>query len=503
MATRKKHSKLNYPASMFRNLLTIPACLCMMLMFVSSGFAQQKRPNILFILADDQSPFDLSMYDPASRLSTPNLSRLAAEGMVFDGAYHMGSWVGAVCTASRTMLMTGRSLWKLPHQTNPNNGNRALVPENLEENSMAAIFNRAGYATMRTCKSGNSYAPANRKFTVNKESVSRAGNDENGNAWHARQVLDYLKTREAKKDEAPFLIYFGFSHPHDPRNGKEGLLEKYGAVNHTDPQKVPFINAKQPALPFNYLPAHPFFHGHPQLRDEEQVSGVWKNRDEGSIRNEIGREYACSEDLDDQIGKVLKRLEEMGELENTYIFYTADHGIAVGRHGLMGKQNLYEHSWRVPFLVKGPGIKGGKRVAGNIYLMDVLPTFCDLTGIEQPGTIDALSFKSVLFGQKQQIRDTMYGVYSGGTKPGMRAVRKGDWKLIKYDAMDGTVRETQLFNLKANPHEFLAEHQKKGKMETNLAGQPPYLAKLKEMEALLQAQMQKYHDPYTLWNQKN
>ena len=492
-------SRFNSPNAMSARPLLSAFLLGIFL--VSTSVAQQKRPNILFILADDQSPFDLNIYNSSSKLSTPTLSRLAAEGMVFEGAYHMGAWVGAVCTASRTMLMTGRSLWKLPHQSNPNNGNHALVPKNLEENSMAAIFNRAGYATMRTCKSGNSYQPANKKFTINKESVSRAGNDENGSAWHAEQVLDYLKDREASKEEAPFLIYFGFSHPHDPRNGKAGLLEKYGATNHTDPHKVPFVNAKQPALPSNYLAAHPFFHGHPQLRDEDMVSGVWKNRDEGTIRNELGREFACSENIDDQIGRVLKRLEEMGELDNTYIFYTADHGIAIGRHGLMGKQNLYEHSWRVPFLVKGPGIKAGRRVAGNIYLMDVLPTFCDLAGIEQPGTIDALSFKSVLFGQKQQIRDTMYGVYSGGAKPGMRAVRKGDWKLIKYDTMDGTVRETQLFNLKANPHEYLAEHQKKGKMETNLAANPRYAAKLKEMEAQLQSQMQFFHDPYTLWDQ--
>ena len=505
MATKTNYFKFNCIDTMLRpiTLKTILVCLLGVCLVTSSSVAQKKRPNILFILVDDQSPFDLNIYNAASKLNTPHLSKLAAEGMVFDGAYHMGAWIGAVCTASRTMLMTGRSLWKLPHQANPNNDNQDLVPAHLEENSMAAIFNRAGYATMRTCKSGNSYAPANRKFTVNKEAVSRAGNDENGSAWHAEQVLDYLKERDASKEETPFLIYFGFSHPHDPRNGKEGLLEKYGAVNHTDSTTPPLVNARQPALPSNYLPAHPFFHGHPQLRDEELVSGVWKKRDEGTVRNELGREFACSENIDDQIGKVLKKLEEMGELDNTYIFYTADHGIAIGRHGLMGKQNLYEHTWRVPFIVKGPGIEPGKRVSGNIYLMDVLPTFCDLAGIEQPETIDALSFKPVLFGQKQEVRDVMYGVYSGGTKPGIRAVKKGDWKLIKYDTMEGTVRETQLFNLKSNPNEFLAEHHKKGKMETNLAANPNYAAKLKEMEALLQAQMQLYKDPYKLWNQGN
>ncbi|WP_229236026.1 sulfatase-like hydrolase/transferase [Dyadobacter tibetensis] len=501
---KTKFLMFNFPKPRLSTGISKSVILSILGLFLLSipGYTQKKRPNILFILADDQSPYDLKVYDKTSALITPNLDKLAAEGMVFDAAYHMGSWIGAVCTASRTMLMTGRSVWKLPHNANPNHKDQELIPAHLEDQSMAALFNKAGYATMRTCKSGNSYKEANQKFTVNKETVSRAGNDENGSAWHAAQVLDYLTDREANKDEAPFLIYFGFSHPHDPRNGKEGLLEKYGAVNHNDQNSLPQINSKQPALPSNYLAAHPFFHGHPQLRDEEMVSGVWKNRDEGTIRNELGREFACSENIDDQIGKVLSKLEEMGELDNTYIFYTADHGIAIGRHGLMGKQNLYEHTWRVPFIVKGPGIKAGKRAEGNIYLMDVLPTICDLAGIDLPNTIDAKSFKPVLFDQKKTIREVMYGVYSGGTKPGMRAVRQGDWKLIKYDTMDGTIRETQLFNLKENPHEYLSEHRRTDPMENNLASNPKYATKLKEMEGLLQAQMKEYKDPYQLWDQK-
>jgi arylsulfatase A-like enzyme len=118
----------------------------------------------------------------------------------------------------------------------------------------------------------------------------------------------------------------------------------------------------------------------------------------------------------------------------------------------MGKQNLYEHTWRVPFIVKGPGIKANKRVEGNIYLLDILPTVCDLAGINIPETVQGTSFKPVLFGENDKVREVMYGVYSGGTKPGMRCVKKGDWKLIKYDLMDGEIRETQLFNLAENPH---------------------------------------------------
>ena len=96
----------------------------------------------------------------------------------------------------------------------------------------------------------------------------------------------------------------------------------------------------------------------------------------------------------------------------------------------------------------------------------------------------------------------MYGVYAGGSKPGMRCVKKGDWKLIKYDLMNGTIRKTQLFNVKANPNEYLPEHFKPGELETNLADNPKYAAKLAEMEALLLEQMIQNDDPYRLWDQK-
>jgi choline-sulfatase len=471
---------------------------------------RSKRPNILFILADDQSPFDLKMYNPDSTLDTPVLDKLASEGMVFDGAYHMGAWSGAVCTPSRHMIMSGRTVWHIPGK-HPNAGHRDLVPADLAGNTMAAVFNRAGYATMRTCKKGNSYAAANGKFTVRHDSSKRGGTDETGSAWHAQQVLTYLDDRQAKRDTKPFMIYYGFSHPHDPRNGKVDLLAKYGAQNHTDKNTLPPANPKQPVLPVNYLPAHPFHHGHPGLRDEVNVSGVWKRRDERTIRNELGREFACSENIDIQIGRVLKKLKEMGELDNTYIFYTADHGMAIGRHGLQGKQNLYEHTWRVPFIVKGPRIRAGSRVQGNIYLLDTLGTLCDLAGINAPNTVESKSFKPVLEGKKKVVRDTLFGVYCGGTKPGMRSVRRGDWKLIKYDVINGTVRQTQLFNLKDNPHEFLREHQATQVIElsgatpqsnqVNLAHDPRYADKLAEMEALLLSEMRRLNDPYRLWDQ--
>ncbi len=484
------------------------------LLFPLAVLAGVKKPNILFIIADDQSPFDFKAYNPTSPLDAPIIGSLAAEGMTIDRAYHMGSMSGAVCSPSRTMIMSGRTLWHLPRR-----GRKHLKREegltdgkDILNNTIPAVFNRAGYDTMRTCKKGNSYEGANAQFTVRHDAGKRGGTHETGSGWHGDRVMDYLADREKTEDTDPFFIYFGFSHPHDVRDGTPELLKKYGAVNHRDRESLPPANTKAPKLPLNWLPKHPFHHGHPGLRDEVSVSGVWGNRDERTIRNEIGRQFACSENIDIQIGRVLGKLKAMGELENTYIFYTADHGMAIGRHGLQGKQNLYEHTWRVPLFVKGPGIKSGSRAPGNVYLLDLLATLCDLAGINKPKTCEGISFKPILMGKKQIVREELYGAYCGGTKPGMRSVRKGDWKLIKYDVLDGKVRETQLFNLKENPHEYIQQnHASSVKEQTgakpklgqaNLARNQKYADKLREMEALLLSEMKRLDDPHRFWDQE-
>jgi len=481
-----------------------------------SAFAQEsQRPNFLFIIADDQAPFDLKAYNPSSILDTPNIDRLAEEGMVIEQAYHMGAWVSGVCTPSRHMIMSGRTLWHAPNRpgrdNNPHWDNPRMVPPDILENALPAVFNRAGYDTMRTCKRGNSYEAANALFQVRRDADKRGGTHETGSGWHGDRVIEYLEERKRTQDKDSFLIYFGFSHPHDTRDGTPELLAKYGAVNHTDPDSVPERNPKQPSLPPNYLPAHPFPFRLPGARDEERVSGVWTKRDEHTIRNELGREFACSENIDIQIGRVLQKLEAMGELDNTYVFYTSDHGIAIGRHGLQGKQNLYEHSWRVPFIVRGPGIQAKHRAPGKVYLLDTLATLCDLAGIEAPPTNEGVSLKPVLMGETQSIRETLYGVFCAETRPGLRSIRQGDWKLIKYDVYDGKYRKTQLFNLAWNPHELLPEHHDPSvialtgivpKMDqTNLANDPRYADKLREMEAALLAEMHRHDDPFRLWDQ--
>jgi arylsulfatase A-like enzyme len=466
--------------------------------------AADKRPSFLFVLVDDLSPESLSMYGNEV-CQTPNLDRLAAEGIVLDDAHHMGAWAGAVCTASRTMIMTGRTVWRVPGARGPGLSFPKSFRKESAEQCLAAVFNRAGYDTMRTCKRGNSFEEANARFTVRHDATKRDGTPEGGSEWHGDQVMAYLKERETSKDSDPFLIYFGFSHPHDPRNAPPKLAAKYGASN-SGPKGAP--NPKAPPLPINYLPAHPFHHGHPGLRDEVKVQGVMEKRDEATVRNEIGREYGCVENIDIQIGRVLKQLEQTGELDNTYVIFTSDHGMSVGRHGLMGKQNLYEHTWKVPFIVRGPGIKAGTRASGYTYLLDVFPTLCDYAGIDIPKTVEGKSFRPILEGKTSRVRDVVYGVYSGGTKPGMRSVKTDGWKLIEYDVLDGKVRETQLFDLKTNPNELLTQHHSSevksllksspSPDQVDLADDPRFSDKRAELESLLKKEMKRLGDPYTL-----
>ena len=194
---------------MILRTLVIATCL-VCLAAERAAAAADTRPNFLFILTDDQSPETLSVYGNTV-CQTPNIDRLAAEGMVFHDAHHMGAWVGAVCTASRTMIMTGRTLWHAPGARGPGIQQSKMFRKRAAQQSMPAVFNRAGYDTFRTCKRGNSFNEANVLFTVSKVATKRGDTAEGGSQWHGDQVVEYLNQRAANNDRDPFLIYFGFS----------------------------------------------------------------------------------------------------------------------------------------------------------------------------------------------------------------------------------------------------------------------------------------------------
>jgi arylsulfatase A-like enzyme len=195
-------------------------------------------------------------------------------------------------------------------------------------------------------------------------------------------------------------------------------------------------------LPANYLPLHPFDNGWMTSRDERLAP--WP-RTEAEIRKHLADYYGVITHLDEQIGRILQALDESGQAENTIVIFSSDHGLALGSHGLMGKQNLYEEGMKPPLIFAGPGIRKGESDS-LVYLYDIFPTVCELVGIAGPAAIDGRSFAVVLTGKSNSARDAIFLAFMDF----QRAVRQGDWKLIRYPQ----VNVTQLFNLRDDPYEL-------------------------------------------------
>jgi len=200
-----------------------------------------------------------------------------------------------------------------------------------------------------------------------------------------------------------------------------------------------------------------------KVRDENLAP--WPRTPE-IIQKSLADYYALISHLDARIGDIIESLKKNGLFENTIIVYAADNGLAIGSHGLLGKQNLYEHSMKVPLMISGPGIPKSKVSNALVYLFDMFPTLCDLCQLPSPKGVDGKDLAPVVKGKVATVRNSLYTAYRNT----VRAVRTDEWKLIRYPRHD----YSQLFNLKNDPLEI-----------NNLAAAPEYKTKLDEMMNLL------------------
>jgi arylsulfatase A-like enzyme len=402
------------------------------------------RPNVLFLFADDQRPDTIAALGN-DVIKTPNLDRIANNGFVFNNAYCMGATMGAVCNPSRHQVMSGMSLFRYKNAD--------------PKSTWGAVMRAAGYTTWHVSKNGNTAKVAHKEFEHSSylnDSQARTGGEQGKDA--ADRAITFLDN--GWNQEKPLFMYIGFAGPHDPRGaGKWADLYKR--------EEIP--------LPLNYKPFHPFDNGEMVVRDEKLE--LWP-RTEDAVRQHIHDYYGCISSIDANIGRVLAKLEEQGELENTVVIFSADHGLAVGSHGLFGKQSVYEHSMGAPMMFMGPGIEKGRSEA-FAYLYDLFPTACDFAGVDAPTGLDGKSLAPVIRSESEAVRDTVFLAY----RDVQRAVRRGDWKLIRYPKVD----VTQLFHLSKDPDEL-----------TNLAENPEYAAKVEEMMALLTEQQAEFDDKVPL-----
>jgi arylsulfatase A-like enzyme len=414
------------------------------------------KPNILLFFTDDQR-FDTIRALGNDQIHTPNLDALVERGTTFTHAHIPGGTCGAVCMPSRAMLHTGRTLFHIDREGQQ-------IPQ--EHSTLGECLQSAGYTTFGTGKWHNGRSAYARSFSDGNEIFfGGMGDHWNVPAYHFDPTGQYQnkcpyvadpfysnKTEyrdcdhidagkhstelfvdaaihfiEKHKNSDPFFIYVSLMAPHDPRTMPKQFLEMY------DPERID--------LPSNFLAEHPIDTGALKVRDE-LLAAFPRQPDE--IKRHIAEYYAMISHLDHAFGQLLNTLQENGELENTIIVLAGDNGLALGQHGLMGKQNLYDHSLRVPLIFAGPGIPEGVQRASPVYLLDIFPTLCDLTGTRIPQSVEGKSLVPCFSNPEVDVRTSLYLAYANS----IRGLRLGDHKLIEY--ANG---QTQLFNLSKDPLE--------------------------------------------------
>ena len=433
--------------------LLIVALISALFIFpVGVGTAQdsEKKPNILFIIADDLA-YDCIHAMGNDEVQTPNLDQLARAGTTFRHTYNMGGWNGAVCVASRAMLNSGRFLW---HANKLN-----LKAEQAAGRTWSQTMKSAGYETYFTGKWHVKLKPAdifdhvgsvrggmpnqtpegyNRPVEGQPDPWKPWDNSKNGfwkggKHWSevvGDETIGFLET--ASQSDDPFFMYIAFNAPHDPRQSPKQFVDMYPT------EKI--------SMPVNFQPEYPYKDAigcSAKLRDEKLAPFP---RTEFAVKVNRQEYYAIITHMDRQIGRILEALEKSAMADDTYVFFTADHGLAVGQHGLIGKQNMYEHSVRVPFFVKGRGIPNNKQIDEKIYMQDVVPTTMELAGIAKPEFVHFKNLLPLIRGE----RDQQYGSIYGGYIAFQRMVIKDNMKLILYP----NIQKARLYNLANDPYEI-------------------------------------------------
>jgi arylsulfatase A-like enzyme len=432
--------------SIFPRLTALAACW---LLFGSLPECPGRPPNVVFLLADDQRPDTIAALGNKV-IHTPHLDSLVRDGTTFTRA----TCANPLCVPSRAEILTGCSGFTngvLPGVSNKFRPGLAWWPQTLR---------KAGYHTWYVGKWHTAGRPSTRGYTDSLGLFGSGGKALPQVDFKGRPVTGYrgwvFQTDDRKlfpekgvgltpdisnrfadaavtfikrKPEKPFFLHVNFTAPHDP------LLLPPGYEKMYDPAKMP--------LPANYLPRHPFDHGNARGRDEVLLPFPRTKKD---VREELAAYYAVISHLDAAIGRILAALEETGQAKDTVVIFTSDHGLAIGSHGLRGKQNMYEHTIGVPLIFRGPGIPHGARRDAQVYLRDLFPTVCELAGIEIPKAVEARSLAGVIRGKEKSVYPQVFGYF----KDVQRMIRTDRFKLIHYPKIE----RYQLFDLREDPNEL-------------------------------------------------
>ncbi|KAL4776600.1 alkaline-phosphatase-like protein [Aspergillus nidulans var. acristatus] len=417
-----------------------------------------RKPNILYIMADQMAAPLLAFHDKDSPIKTPNLNKLAEEGVVFDSAYCNSP----LCAPSRFVMVTGQ----LPSKIGAYD-NAADLPADTP--TYAHYLRREGYHTalagkMHFCGPDQLHGyeqrltsdiyPGDYGWSVNWDepdvrldyyhnmsSVMDAGPVVRTNQLDFDEEViykskQYLYDHVRQRNDQPFCLTVSMTHPHDPYAMTKEFWDLYEDV------EIPL--PKHAAIPHDQQDPH-------SQRILKCIDLWGKELPEERIKAARRAYYAACTYVDTNVGKLLKVLDETGLRDNTIIVFTGDHGDMLGERGLWYKMAWFENSARVPFIVNAPNRFAPARISQNVSTMDILPTFAELVGapLVKELPLDGVSLVPYLTGEDGVKTDTVLGEYMGeGTQSPVVMIRRGRWKFV-YSLIDPPM----LFDVQNDPLE--------------------------------------------------
>ena len=510
MVPRYNNNSFFVPVFLVREILTLRIQVIAILLSLQSlsavtlsqlAWSGQQRPNILFIFTDDHAYQAISAY--GSRLNeTPNIDRIATEGMRFDRCYVTNS----ICGPSRACILTGQYSHKNGYYINDQqfNGSQQTFPKLLQQAGyQTALIGKwhLGRQSMPTGfdhwhileHQGYYYQP---KFVTPFGQVQYKGYTTD---LITQFTLDWLE--KGRDPEQPFLLMMQHKAPHRPWDPGPGRLRDYMNVTFPEPSNLfdDYSNRASAAIKAGMRIAdkhHMSIRGpdlkawdDPSLNSAKNKSArnwfygkmthkqltAWKRvyaeKNKPYYAGDLsGRELtrwkyqrflqdylSCVASVDDSVGKVLDYLDESGLAENTIVVYSSDQGFYLGEHGWFDKRFMYEESLRTPLVVRWPGVVEPGSVEGRIVSnLDFAETFLDVAGVEIPSSMQGSSIAPLLRGEDPtNWRDSFYYHYYEGADGGHQVcehygVTNGRYKQIHYYKLG----EWELFDLQADPHEM-------------------------------------------------
>jgi arylsulfatase A-like enzyme len=439
------------------------SCIALLLIIVAPGLSQQNRPNIIFILTDDQR-WDALGFAGKQLIHTPEMDRLAEEGIFFENAFV----TTPICAASRASILTGTY-----ERTHGYTFGQGEIKQEFIDQSYPALMGNSGYHTGFFGKFGVNYSGFEGLFDIgeNYDRLDRY-KDRRGyfyktlgmdtvhlTRYTGQKAIEFIRQAPQEK---PFMLSLSFSapHAHDPAEEQYFWEKEFDALYASQHFPGPLLSDQE------YFEAQPTY-----VREgENRNRWYWRFDTEEKYQRSMKGYFRMISEIDHEIRLIREELSKQGKADNTVIILTSDNGYFLGERQLAGKWLMYDNSLRVPMIIYDPRSVQSKKVKDMVLNIDIAPTIFNLAGLDIPETWQGQSLAGFLgkngsdFKRDDFICEHLWQVDIIAPSEGLRTK---DWKYFRYI---NDPQHEELYDLKSDPLE-----------KNNLALNPAFQVQLSEM----------------------